>query len=60
MVKLLGVLDRLRNEMPGSFPVMKNQIDFNEGEIRETNNPMDLAIRGEGFPAEPKRRLVYS
>ena len=41
--------DRLRNEMPGSFPVMKNQVDFNEGEMRETNNPMDLAIRGEGF-----------
>ena len=41
--------DRLRNEMPGSFPVMKNQIDFVEGEIRETNNPMDLAIGGRVF-----------
>ncbi len=41
--------DRLRNEMPGSFPVMKNQIDFVEGEMRETNNPQDLALRGNGF-----------
>lgn len=41
--------DRLRNEMPGSFPVMKNQVDYNEGEMRETNNPMDMALRGEGF-----------
>lgn len=41
--------DRLRNEMPGSFPVMKNQVDYHEGEMRETNNPMDLALRGEGF-----------
>ena len=41
--------DRLRNEMPGSFPVMKNQVDFNEGEMRETNNPMDMALRGDGF-----------
>lgn len=40
---------RLRNEMPGSFPVMKNQIDFNEGELKETSNPLDLAINGEGF-----------
>ena len=23
--------DRLRNEMPGSFPIMKNQVDYNEG-----------------------------
>ena len=23
--------DRLRNEMPGSFPVMKNQVDYNAG-----------------------------
>ena len=37
--------DRLRNEMPGSFPVMKNQVDYNEGEMKETNNPMDLAIK---------------
>ena len=35
--------------MPGSFPVMKNQVDYNEGEMRETNNPMDMALRGEGF-----------
>jgi flagellar basal body rod protein FlgG len=41
--------DRLRNEMPGSFPVMKNQIDFVDGEMRETNNPQDLALRGDGF-----------
>ncbi|MBT5717153.1 MAG: flagellar hook basal-body protein, partial [Opitutae bacterium] len=41
--------DRLRNEMPGSFPVMKNQVDYNEGEMKETNNPMDLALRGDGF-----------
>ena len=41
--------DRLRNEMPGSFPVMKNQVDFNEGEMKETSNPMDMALRGDGF-----------
>ena len=41
--------DRLRNEMPGSFPVMKNQVDYNEGEMKETSNPMDLALRGDGF-----------
>ena len=41
--------DRLRNEMPGSFPVMKNQTDFNEGELKETSNPLDLAINGDGF-----------
>lgn len=40
---------RLRNEMPGSFPVMKNQVDFNEGELKETSNPLDLAINGTGF-----------
>ena len=40
---------RLRNELPGSFPVMKNQVDFNEGELRETSNPLDLAINGSGF-----------
>jgi len=41
--------DRLRNEMPGSFPVMKNQVDYNEGEMKETSNPMDLALRGDGL-----------
>ena len=41
--------DRLKNEMPGSFPVMKNQVDFHEGELKQTGNPMDLAIRGNGF-----------
>ncbi|MEL0098815.1 MAG: flagellar hook-basal body protein [Opitutae bacterium] len=40
---------RLRNEMPGSFPVMKNQVDFNVGELKETDNPMDLALHGDGF-----------
>ena len=41
--------DRLRHEMPGSFPVMKNQVDYIEGELRETSNPMDMALRGDGF-----------
>ena len=41
--------DRLKNEMPGSFPVMKNQVDYSEGELRQTNNPGDMALRGEGF-----------
>lgn len=40
---------RLRNEMPGSFPVMKNQVDFNAGELKETSNPLDLALQGDGF-----------
>ena len=35
--------------MPGSFPVMKNQIDFNAGELKETSNPQDLALHGDGF-----------
>ena len=39
---------RLRNEMPGSFPVMKNQVDYNEGEIKETTNPW-IGIQGDGF-----------
>ena len=42
--------------MPGSFPVMKNQVDFNEGEMRETNNPMDMALRGDGFFAFNERQ----
>ena len=41
--------DRLKNVMPGSFPVLKNQSDHHEGALRETNNPLDLALRGEGF-----------
>ena len=41
--------DRLKNEMPGSFPVMKNQVDYHEGEMKETGNPMDMSLRGEGF-----------
>ena len=40
---------RLRNEMPGSFPVMKNQVDFNGGELKESGNPLDLALQGDGF-----------
>ena len=28
---------------------MKNQVDYNEGEMKETNNPNDMAIRGDGF-----------
>ena len=47
--KLRSTHGRLRNEMPGSFPVMKNQIDFNNGELKETNNPSDLAVQGDGF-----------
>jgi flagellar basal body rod protein FlgG len=35
--------------MPGSFPLMKNQVDFNEGQMKETNNPNDMALRGDGF-----------
>ena len=33
----------------GSFPMLKNQAGSNEGEMRETNNPMDMALRGEAF-----------
>ena len=40
---------RLRNEMPGSFPVMKNQVEFKGGELKETSNPLDIALQGEGF-----------
>lgn len=40
---------RLRNELPGSFPIMKNQIDFNDGELKESSNPSDLALHGSGF-----------
>ena len=49
MVKLQGTHDRLRNEMPGSFPVMKNQVDYNEGEMRETHNPSRFGFKGRGF-----------
>jgi len=54
--------DRIRNEMPGSFPVLKNQVDFNEGELRETSNPMDMALRGNGFFALSNNSgdLVYT
>jgi len=50
--------DRLRNDMSGSFPMLKNQSDLIEGELRETSNPLDLALRGDGFffPHECKRR----
>ncbi len=41
--------DRLRNEMPGSFPVIKNQADFKPGELKETSNPLEMAIHGDGF-----------
>lgn len=41
--------DRLKNVMPGSFPLLKNQSDHHEGALRETNNPLDLALRGDGF-----------
>ena len=41
--------DRLRHDMPGSFPVLKNQSDLVEGELRQTSNPLDMALRGDGF-----------
>lgn len=41
--------DKLKNVMPGVFPLIKNEFDMNEGEMKETNNPLDLAIRGDGF-----------
>ena len=37
--------DRLRNEMPGSFPVMKNQIDF--AQINGLADPISLALAKE-------------
>ncbi len=54
--------DRLRNDMPGSFPVLKNQSDLFEGELRETNNPLDMALRGDGFFAlnNSKGESVYT
>ena len=42
--------DRLRNEMPGSFPVMKNQVDYNEGEMKETSKELDWGLRSIGKP----------
>ena len=41
--------DRLKNEMPGSFPLVRSEIDYAEGELRQTNNDMDLALHGDGF-----------
>jgi flagellar basal body rod protein FlgG len=41
--------DRLKNEMPGSFPVIRSEIDYAPGEMRQTGNDMDLALHGEGF-----------
>ena len=54
--------DRLRNDMPGSFPMLKNQSDLVEGELRETNNPLDMALRGDGFFAlnNAKGESVYT
>ena len=54
--------DRLRNDMPGSFPMLKNQSDLVEGELRETNNPLDIALRGDGFFAlnNSKGESVYT
>jgi len=54
--------DRLRNDMPGSFPMLKNQSDLVEGELRETNNPLDMALRGDGFFAlnNSKGESVYT
>ncbi|HCR16769.1 MAG TPA: hypothetical protein DIU35_04725 [Candidatus Latescibacteria bacterium] len=41
--------DRLKNELPGSFPLIRSEIDYAAGELRQTNNDMDLALHGEGF-----------
>ncbi len=41
--------DRLKNEMPGSFPLIRSEIDYAPGAMRQTNNDMDLALDGDGF-----------
>jgi flagellar basal body rod protein FlgG len=54
--------NKLTNTMPGSFPLLKNQSDLHEGALRETNNPLDLALRGNGFFAlnNAKGESVYT
>tara|TARA_B100001123_G_scaffold222642_1_gene250750 strand:+ start:914 stop:1675 length:762 start_codon:yes stop_codon:yes gene_type:complete len=41
--------DRLKNELPGSFPLIRSEIDYAAGELRQTGNDMDLALHGDGF-----------
>ncbi len=33
----------------GSFPHLENNIDFSQGDLRPTDNPLDLALQGSGF-----------
>ncbi len=37
------------NQKKGSRTNIQSRIDFSQGNIRETNNPLDLAISGKGF-----------
>lgn len=41
--------DRLKNELPGSFPLIRSEINYAAGELRQTGNEMDLALHGDGF-----------
>jgi flagellar basal-body rod protein FlgF len=41
--------DRLKNELPGSFPLIRSEIDYAAGELRQTGNEMDMALHGDGF-----------
>ena len=44
------------------FSYAQNQSDLVEGELRETNNPLDMALRGDGFFAlnNAKGESVYT
>ena len=51
--------DKLKNEMPGSFPQETKSITMKE--LRETNNPMDLACVAKVFRCLTKARdSVYT
>lgn len=39
----------LNNEMPAQFPALRGQLNFSQGEVIQTNNPSDVALRGDGF-----------
>ena len=41
--------DKIHGSIPASFASIRGQLNFSQGEIRQTNNPMDFALSGDGF-----------
>ncbi len=47
--------------MSGGSKVVKTAIDFTEGDLKQTNNPLDLAILGRGFfKVKTDRGMLYT